>query len=107
MRYQISPHVETVVLLSREKVDGYIDIDLDVEKLETKTGSATYKEIQEYVLEKFGLKVHSYYIAEIKAKAGLNKRENYNVVSGKTKSKPCPQEKADAIMDAFRHFNLI
>lgn len=102
-----SGHVETVVLLSREKVDGYIDIDLDVEKLETKTGSATYKEIQEYVLEKFGLKVHSYYIAEIKAKAGLNKRENYNVVSGKTKSKPCPQEKADAIMDAFRHFNLI
>jgi len=25
-------HVETVVLLSREKVDGYIDIDLDVER---------------------------------------------------------------------------
>lgn len=24
--------VETVVLLSREKVDGYVDIDLDVEK---------------------------------------------------------------------------
>ncbi len=100
-------HVETVVLLSREKVDGYVDIDLDVEKLETKTGSATYKEIQEYVLEKFGLKVHSCYIAEIKAKAGLDKRENYNVGSGKTKSKPCPQEKADAIMDAFKHFNLI
>lgn len=29
-----SSHVETVVLLRREKVDGYVDIDLDVEKLE-------------------------------------------------------------------------
>ena len=26
-------HVETVVLLSRQRVDGHIDIDLDVEKL--------------------------------------------------------------------------
>ena len=29
-----SCHVETVVLLRREKVDGYVDIDLDVEKIE-------------------------------------------------------------------------
>ena len=31
-------HVETVCLLRREKVDGYIDIDLDIEKLESKGG---------------------------------------------------------------------
>ena len=29
----VSSHVETVVLLSGEKVDGHIDIDLEVEKL--------------------------------------------------------------------------
>ena len=29
-------HVETVVLLSDKRVDGHIDIDLDVEKLESK-----------------------------------------------------------------------
>lgn len=45
-------HVETVVLLSREKVNGYVDVDLDVEKIQGKSGSATYKEIQEYVLNK-------------------------------------------------------
>jgi len=28
----VTPHVETVVLLSREKVDGHIDINLDVEE---------------------------------------------------------------------------
>ncbi|MCR5421168.1 MAG: 23S rRNA (uracil(1939)-C(5))-methyltransferase RlmD [Lachnospiraceae bacterium] len=33
-------HVETVVLLSREKVDGYISIDLDVELFESKEGRA-------------------------------------------------------------------
>ena len=38
-------HVETVVLLSREKVNGYVDVDLDVEKIQGKSGSATYKEI--------------------------------------------------------------
>ena len=38
-------HVETVVLLSREKVNGYVDVDLDTEKIQGKSGSATYKEI--------------------------------------------------------------
>lgn len=43
-------HVETVVLLSREKVDGYVEIDLDVEKLEGKSGgTATYAEIKAYI----------------------------------------------------------
>ena len=42
-------HVETVVILSREKVDGHINIDLDVEKLESKAGTASYPEIKDYV----------------------------------------------------------
>lgn len=33
----VSVHVETVVLLSDKKVDGHINIDLDVEKLEDKS----------------------------------------------------------------------
>ena len=41
--------VETVVLLSDKRVDGHIDIDLDVEKLESKGGRATYPEIKEYI----------------------------------------------------------
>ena len=38
--------VETVVLLGDKKVDGHINIDLDVEKLENKGGRATYPEIK-------------------------------------------------------------
>ena len=47
----VSRHVETVVLLSDKKVDGHINIDLDVEKLESKGGTATYAEIKAYVEE--------------------------------------------------------
>ena len=39
--------VETVVLLCDKRVDGNINIDLDVEKLESKGGRATYIEIKE------------------------------------------------------------
>ena len=99
--------VETVVLLSREKVDGHINIDLDVEKLESKGGTATYAEIKAYIEEKYGYKVSSLYIGQIKDKVGIKERKNYNTGSGKSKVPSCPPEKEEAIMDAFRHFNLI
>ena len=100
-------HVETVVLLSDKKVDGHINIDLDVEKLESKAGTATYPEIKDYVEKKHGLNVSSLYIAQIKNKVGLEMRKNYNIGSGDSRVPNCPPEKEEAIMDAFRHFNLI
>ena len=100
-------HVETVVLLSREKVDGHISIDLDIEKLESKGGSATYPEIKAYVKEKYGLNVSSLYIGQIKDKAGIKERKNYNTGSGNGRVPTCPPEKEEAILDAFQHFNLI
>lgn len=100
-------HVETVVLLGREKVDGYVDINLDVEKIEGKAGRATYKEISEYVQEKYGLHVPNLYIGQIKSKVGIDKRKNHNIGSGEGRVPTCPPEKEEAIMDAFRHFRLI
>ena len=100
-------HVETVVLLRREKVDGYVDIDLNVESLEGRSGTATYKEIQEYIEKENGFKVSTLYIAQIKDKVGLEKRDASWIKSGKGKVPICPLEKKEAIMDAFRHFNLI
>lgn len=99
--------METVVLLGREKVDGYVDINLDVEKIEGKAGRATYKEISEYVQEKYGLHVPNLYIGQIKSKVGIDKRKNYNIGSGEGRVPTCPPEKEEAIMDAFRHFRLI
>ena len=58
-------------------------------------------------MSKYGFKVYSGSIGQIKTKAGLDKRENYNIGSGDGQTVSCPQEKEDAIMDAFRHFNMI
>ena len=51
-------HVETVVLLSQQKADDYIEVELELDELDVTTAEskATYKEIQEYVLKKHGLK---------------------------------------------------
>ena len=86
----------TVVLLRRENIDGYVDIDLDVEKLEGKSGIATYKEIKAYIEEKYGMSVPSGYIAQVKDKVGLEKRKNYNVGSGKGRVANCPPEKKNS-----------
>ena len=101
-------HVESVVLLSRKKVEETIHIKLDVEDINFKLGkTATYQEIQDYVLKNYGFKVSTLYISQIKAKCGITERECYNKGNNKHRVPQCPKEKADAIMDAFRHFGMI
>ncbi|MBE6916656.1 MAG: 23S rRNA (uracil(1939)-C(5))-methyltransferase RlmD [Ruminococcaceae bacterium] len=101
-------HVETVILLSRKDVYERIKFDVNVEDLQGRASStATYSEIKAYILEKYGLKVSSLYIAQIKDKCGFEKRDNYNIGEGKSKELICPPEKEQAIMDAFRHFGMI
>ena len=100
--------LETVVLLRRENID-HIDVSLDVGKLQTNAGAyATYSEIKAYVLEHFGLRVSSLYIAQTKEKFGIIERENYNKPkSGNTKQPQCPLEKEKAITEALKHFGMI
>ena len=101
-------HVETVVLLGRKDIHERIKFDVNVEDLHGRaSATATYPEIKAYVLEKFGLKVSSLHIAQIKEKCGLDKRENFNIGEGKSRPLICPPEKEQAIMDAFRHFGMI
>ena len=101
-------HVETVVLLSREKADDHIRFSINTEDLKRNVGGyATYGDIKAYVLEKFGLKVSSLYIAQTKDKCGIKERENYYIGEGKSKELICPPEKEKAIMDAFRHFGML
>ena len=74
----------------------------------TPAEKATYGKIKEYVKEKYGLNVSSLYIAQIKDKCGLDKRDNYNLPKSEDAKVPiCPPEKEAAIMDAFRHFGMI
>ncbi len=101
--------VESVVLLSREKVDGYVNVDLDANKIvsKSKTGTATYKEIKEYINDKYGFTVSSLNIAQVKDKCGLDKRNNYNKGKEGHEVPACPKKKEKALLEAFKHFGLI
>lgn len=102
--------IETVVLLSKLKVDHHIEIELKMDELDLTAAEskATYDEIKAYVLNKYGLKVSQLYIAQIKRKCGIIERKNYNVSKKEDAKVPqCPPEKEAAIMDALKHFQMI
>ena len=100
-------HVETVVLLSRETNPLTVKVRMEVETGEVKE-HPTYKRIQEYVQEKYGFKVHTAYIAEVKRMVGLDMHKAPNAVEQrKHEYHPCPPEKVEAIKDALRHFGLV
>ena len=103
-------HVETVVLLSQQKPDDTIEIDLDLDELDATSAElkATYQEIKDYVLKEFGLKVSSLYISQVKRKCGIEMGENYNLPkSENARVTQCPKEKEDAIKAALKYFAMI
>jgi hypothetical protein len=105
----LSTHVETVILLSRKTLDAVININLDMSELDLTSAEskATYAEIKKYVLDKFGLKVSQFYIAQVKREFGLIERINYNVGEGKNHVPQVTPEKREAIIDALKHFQMI
>ena len=103
-------HVETVVLLSQQKPDDTIEIDLDLDELDATSAElkATYQEIKDYVLKEFGLKVSSLYISQVKRKCGIEVGENYNLPKTENPKVPqCPKEKEDAIKAALKYYAMI
>ena len=101
---------ETVVLLSQQKPDDTIEIDLDLDELDATSAElkATYQEIKDYVLKEFGLKVSSLYISQVKRKCGIEVGENYNLPKSENARVPqCPKEKEEAIKAALKYFAMI
>lgn len=79
--------------------------ELDLTASEKK---ATYQKIKDYILDKYGFKVSTLYISQIKRKCGLEVGENYNVSKKENQKIPkCPKEKEGAIMDTLKHFKMI
>lgn len=108
--YRECAHVETVVLLSQQKPDDVIEVDLDLDELDITSAEskATYQEIKDYVLKEFGLKVSTLYISQIKRKCGIEVGEHYNFSQKENQRVPqCPKEKEDAIRAALEHFAMI
>ena len=103
-------HVETVALLSKLNVDKHIDVEIKLDELDLTSAEskATYAQIKEYILDKFGIKVSTLYIAQIKKKCGIVLREHYNKSKKEKQVIPqCIPEKEEAIMAALRHFKMI
>ena len=103
-------HIETVVLLSQQKPDDTIEIDLDLDELDATSAElkATYQEIKDYVLKEFGLKVSSLYISQVKRKCGIEVGENYNLPKSENARVPqCPKEKEEAIKAALKYYAMI
>ena len=102
-------HVESIVCLSRKEVSDYLRISVNTEDLETDAGRIySNDDIKQYIEDKYGFKVHSAYIGQVREKLGIREHENYND-SHTSPRKPtvCPEEKEAAIMEALKHFGFI
>lgn len=102
-------NVETVILLSRKAPDAEIKVRLDMSELDITSAEskATYKEIQEYVKNKYDLHVTNLYIAQVKREFGIIERENYNTGEGKAKVPQVTPEKRKAIIEALKYYQMI
>ena len=114
---------ETVVLLSRKKPDGQINVKVEFGEGEGKVPldniakraesykpkeRVTYKMIKEYIEAKYGFKVHTAYIAEVKRDLGLPMYDAPNAVEELKQPRKHPTaEKVEAIKDALKHFEVI
>ncbi len=102
-------HVETVCLLSHQS-KKFAQIKVDTEDLvdDNSLARPTYENIKEYILNKFGVKMHTLYIAQVKRKYGLPMRECCH----KSKNEDYVQdqvtpEQEEMIVDALKHFKAI
>ena len=116
-------HVETVVLLSHKKPDSTISVKVEFGEGEGKVPldniakraeaykpkeRVTYKMIKEYIEAKYGFKVHTAYIAEVKRSLGLPMYDAPNAVEELKQPRKHPTaEKVEAIKDALKHFEVI
>ena len=114
---------ETVVMLSNKKPDSVINVKVEFGEGEGKVPldniakraeaykpkeRVTYKRTKEYIEAKYGFKVHTAYIAEVKRDLGLPMYDAPNAVEElkQPRKHPTP-EKVEAIKDALKHFELI
>lgn len=113
INFDLGSHDETCVLMTKlkvelsscEKIPVKIDLkDIDLTSAEAK---ATYGKIKKFVFEKYGVKVSSLNIAQVKADCGITERDCYNKASGKYRQPKCPQVKKDYIVEAFKYFKMI
>lgn len=112
-----------VVLLSHKKPDGHINVKVEFGEGEGKVpldniakraevykpeDRVTYKMIKEHIETKYGFKVNTTYIAEVKRELDLLMYDAPNAVQElKHPRKHQVAEKVEAIKDALKYFEVI
>lgn len=78
--FESSRHVEAVVLLSQQKPDEHVRIQIDLDELDETSAEtkATYDKIRDWVGDNYQLHVTNLNIAQVKRKNCIELRENYN-----------------------------
>ncbi len=108
---EVPRHVETVVLLSKlNDSKQFINVKVDMEELDITyaESKATYEEIREWIKETYGFKVSNLNIAQTKRKCGIIERDNYNLSKDENSIiRSTPKEKTEAIMEAFKYYQMI
>ena len=121
--FGMTVHVETCVLLSHKPPDSHINVKVEfgegkgkvpLDKIAERAEAykpkerVTYKMIKEYIEAKYGFKVHTAYIAEVKRSLGLPMYDAPNAVEElKNPRKHLIPVQVDAIKDALKHFEII
>ena len=95
------------ILDNKDIVYKHVDYEMDSDMASSKKGLATYTQIKNWIKEQYGVSVSSLYVAQMKDKMGLEKRENYNTGAEGHRVPKCPPEKEEMILEAFKHFGMI
>ena len=113
------PTLEMAVLLSHKNPDGHINVKVEFGEGEGKVPldniakraenykpkeRVTYKMIKEYIEAKYGFKVHTAYIAEVKRDLGLPMYDAPNAVEELKQPRKHPTAEK---VDALQHFEVI
>ncbi len=121
--FPMTGHIETVVMLSHKKPDSVINVKVEfgegggkvpLDNMAKRAAAykpkerVTYKMIKEYIEAKYGFKVHTAYIAEVKRELGLPMYDAPNAVEELKQPRKHPTaEKVEAIKDALKHYQMI
>ena len=102
--------VSRVIFLCQHRPDDQIEVELtDADfALTAAETAATYEELKAFVKARYGFKITSLYISQVKRKCGLPVGECYYHPKNPNPVIPqCPPEKEVAIRAALRHYQMI
>ena len=97
-----------------QRANDYINIDISLDEFETSSAEmkATYREIKEYIFNKYNKKIHNQFIAEVKRDFGIIEEENHrptkkDIDEYNKQKRYCTDENRKLIIEALKYYKMI